>query len=74
MKVIVSRASERTDEYETNLSISPVLIEQLLNLGEEIPANESSWYKEGEKPDAFILSIDPETKEVEVMIYDYYVE
>ena len=77
MKVIVSRASSRYDEYETDLDISQDLIEQLLNLGGEIPVPEGeglSWDKGGEKSGSFIINIDPDTKKVELMIYDYYVE
>ena len=77
MKVTVSRASNRTEEYEAELEIPQVLIKQLLNLGREIPVEENSgsWDADGKGDSAsFILDINPDTKEVEIMIYDYYVE
>ena len=77
MKVTVSRASSRTDEYETEVEIPELLIKQLLNLGREIPVveNSGSWDANGDVDStSFILSIDPTTKEVELMIYDFYVE
>ena len=77
MKVTVSRASARSDEYETDLEIPYLLIKQLLNLGREVPVEENSgsWDADGKgDSSSFILNIDPETKEVELMIYDYYVE
>lgn len=77
MKVTVSRASNRLEEYETDLEIPQILIRQLLNLGREIPVEENSgsWDAKGDGDStSFILDINPETKEVELMIYDYYVE
>ena len=77
MKVTVSRASNRFDEYETDLEIPQLLIKQLLNLGREVPVEENSgsWDADGKGDStSFILDINPETKEVELMIYDYYVE
>jgi hypothetical protein len=77
MKVTVSRASARSDEYETDLEIPQLLIKQLLNLGREVPVveNSGSWDIDGKGDStSFILDINPETKEVELMIYDYYVE
>lgn len=77
MKVTVSRASNRLEEYETDLEIPQLLIRQLLNLGREIPVEENSgsWDAKGDGDStSFILDINPETKEVELMIYDYYVE
>jgi hypothetical protein len=77
MKVTVSRASARFDEYETELEIPQVLVKQLLNLGREIPVEENSgsWDAKGDGDStSFIIDINPDTKEVELMIYDYYVE
>ena len=77
MKVTVSRASSRADEYETELEIPQLLVKQLLNLGREIPVveNSGSWDADGQGDSAsFIINIDPTTKEVELMIYDFYVE
>lgn len=77
MKVTVSRASNRTEEYETDLEIPQLLVKQLLNLGREIPVEENSgsWDADGNGDSAsFVLNIDPMTKEVELMIYDFYVE
>lgn len=76
MKVTVSRASDRTEEYEAELEIPKVLIEQLLNLGGEIPITENSgsWDAGKDKSESFILDINPDTQEVEIMIYDFYVE
>ena len=77
MKVTVSRASNRTEEYETELEIPQVLIKQLLNLGREIPVEENSgsWDADGKGDStSFVINIDPDTKEVELMIYDFYVE
>lgn len=77
MKVTVSRASNRTEEYETDLEIPQLLVKQLLNLGREIPVEENSgsWDADGKGDSAsFVLNIDPMTKEVELMIYDFYVE
>ena len=76
MKITVSRASTRSDEYEAELNIPEILVEQLLNLGGEIPIvdGSGSWDKKGGKSTSFMLSIDPDTKEVEIMIYDFYVE
>ena len=77
MKVTVSRASARSDEYETDLEISQLLVKQLLNLGREVPVEENSgsWDADGKcDSTSFIIDINPETKEVELMIYDYYVE
>lgn len=77
MKVTVSRASNRYDEYETDLEIPQLLVKQLLNLGREIPVEENSgsWDADGNGDSAsFIVSINPDTKEVELMIYDFYVE
>ena len=77
MKVTVSRASARFDEYETDLEIPYLLVKQLLNLGREVPVEENSgsWDADGKgDSSSFILNINPETKEVELMIYDYYVE
>ena len=77
MKITVSRASNRTEEYETDLDFSKILVEQLLNLGREIPVEENSgsWDADGRgDSSSFVLSINPATKEVELMIYDYYVE
>lgn len=77
MKVTVSRASDRTEEYETDLEIPQLLIRQLLNLGREIPVQENSgsWDADGkEDSTSFIIDINPDTGEVELMIYDYYVE
>ncbi len=77
MKVTVSRASNRTEEYETELEIPQVLIKQLLNLGREIPVEENSgsWDADGKGDStSFIISIEPGTNEVELMIYDFYVE
>ena len=77
MKVTITRASDRFDEYETNLDIPKNLIEQLLNLGREVPIKENSgsWDVDGDgDSETFILNINSATKEVELMIYDYYVE
>ena len=76
MKVIVSRASARSEEYETDLEISDKLVNQLLNLGEAIPIleNSGSWDSGRERSDMFMLNINPETKEIELMIYDFYIE
>lgn len=77
MKVTVSRASSRFDEYEAELEIPEILIKQLLNLGREIPVEENSgsWDADGKKDTcSFILDINPDTGEVELMIYDFYVE
>ena len=77
MKVTVSRASSRADEYETELEIPQLLVKQLLNLGREIPVveNSGSWDADGQGDStSFVMSIDPTTKEVELMIYDFYVE
>ena len=77
MKVTVSRASDRMEEYEAELNISRVLVEQLLNLGREIPVQENSgsWDADGKGDStSFIIDINPDTGEVELMIYDYYVE
>ena len=77
MKITVSRASSRADEYETDLEIPQILIKQLLNLGREIPVEENSgsWDVDGKGDStSFLLNIDPTTKEVELMIYDFYVE
>ena len=77
MKVTVSRASNRLEEYETELEIPQVLIKQLLNLGREIPVEENSgsWDADGKGDStSFVINIDPGTKEVELMIYDFYVE
>ena len=77
MKVTVSRASNRSEEYETDLEIPQLLVKQLLNLGREIPVEENSgsWdaYGKGDST-SFIIDINPDTGEVELMIYDYYVE
>ena len=77
MRVTVSRASSRTEEYDAELEIPQVLIKQLLNLGREIPVEENSgsWDADGKGDStSFIVSVNPDTKEVEIMIYDYYVE
>ena len=77
MTVKVSRASSRFDEYEAELEIPQVLVKQLLNLGREIPVveNSGSWDADGKGDStSFIIDINPDTKEVELMIYDYYVE
>ena len=76
MKVTLTRASSRLDEYEADLNIPETLVEQLLSVGKEIPIEENtiSWDSQDDKSTTFILSINPETKEVEIMIYDYYVE
>ncbi len=77
MKVTVSRASDRTEEYETDLEIPQLLIRQLLNLGREIPVQENSgsWDADGkEDSTSFIIDVNPDTGEVELMIYDFYVE
>jgi hypothetical protein len=77
MKVTVSRASSRWEEYETELAIDPLLVRQLLNLGREVPVEEDSgsWDADGKKDSkSFILDINPDTGEVELMIYDFYVE
>lgn len=77
MKVTVSRASSRTEEYDAELEIPQVLVKQFLNLGREIPVEENSgsWDADGKGDStSFIVSVNPDTKEVEIMIYDYYVE
>ena len=77
MKVTVSRASDRIEEYETDLEIPQLLIKQLLNLGREIPIQENSgsWDADGQGDStSFIIDINPDTGEVELMIYDFYVE
>ena len=76
MKVTITRASERYDEYEADLNIPEDLIEQMLALGGEIPIaeNSASWDVGKDKSTTFIFDINPETKAVELMIYDYYVE
>ena len=86
MKVTVSRASSRFDEYEAELEIPEILIKQLLNLGREIPVEENSgsWdameyhplaqQKAGRHMEPFIIDINPDTGDVELMIYDFYVE
>ena len=76
MKVTITRASDRFDEYEADLEIPDKLIEQMLALGGEIPITENSgsWDAGKDKSTTFILDINPDTKEVELMIYDYYVE
>ena len=77
MRVTVSRASARFDEYETELEIPQLLVKQLLNLGREVPVEENSgsWDADGKGDStSFILDINPATGEVELMIYDYYVE
>ena len=76
MKVTISRASDRSEEYESDLDISRTLVEQLLNLGGEVPIaeNSGSWDAGKDKSETLIINIDPMTKEVEIMIYDYYVE
>ena len=77
MKVTVSRASNRSEEYETELEIPQLLVKQLLNLGREIPVekNSGSWDADGKGDSTtFIIDINPDTKEVELMIYDFYVE
>jgi len=77
MKVTVSRASNRTEEYETDIDIPQLLVKQLLNLGREIPVEENSgsWDARGNGDStSFILDINAATGEVEIMIYDYYVE
>lgn len=76
MKVTVSRASERFNEYETELDISQDLLEQLRNLGKVIPfeENSASWDLNKDESTSFVFNIDPDTGEVEIMIYDYYVE
>ena len=77
MKVTVSRASSRSNEYETELEIPQMLIKQLINLGREIPVEENSgsWDADGKGDStSFIIDINPSTREVELMIYDFYVE
>lgn len=76
MKVKVSRASSRADEYETDLDISEKLVSQLLSLGEVIPIAEGteSWDNPEEKSKNLIIDINPDTGQVELMIYDYYIE
>ena len=77
MKVTVSRASSRFDEYEAELEIPQMLVKQLLNLGREIPVEENSgsWDADGKGDSAsFIIDINPDTGDVELMIYDFYVE
>ena len=77
MKVTVSRASNRSEEYETSLDIPQMLVKQLLNLGREIPVEENSgsWDADSKGDStSFIIDINPDTGEVELMIYDYYVE
>ena len=77
MKVTVSRASSRSDEYETQLDIPAVLVKQLLNLGREIPVEENSgsWDGDGKRDStSFVIDINPGTGEVELMIYDFYIE
>ena len=77
MKVTVSRASSRSNEYEAELEIPQMLIKQLINLGREIPVEENSgsWDADGKGDStSFIIDINPSTREVELMIYDYYVE
>lgn len=77
MKVTVSRASNRSEEYETELEIPQLLVRQLLNLGREIPVEENSgsWDGDGKSDStSFVININPDTGEVELMIYDFYVE
>ena len=77
MKVTVSRASSRSEEYETELEIPQLLVKQLLNLGREIPVEENSgsWDVDGKDDStSFIINVNPVTGEVELMIYDFYVE
>ena len=77
MKVKVSRASSRLDEYETELEIPQLLVKQLLNLGKEVPIEENSpsWDANGKgNSTSFIIDINPDTGEIELMIYDFYVE
>lgn len=77
MKVTVSRASSRSNEYEAELEIPQLLIKQLINLGREIPVEENSgsWDADGKGDStSFIIDINPSTREVELMIYDFYVE
>ncbi len=77
MKVTVSRASNRSEEYETELDIPQLLVKQLLNLGREIPVEENSgsWDADGNvDSSSFVININPDTGEVELMIYDFYVE
>ena len=77
MKVTVSRASNRTEEYETDIDIPQLLVKQLLNLGREIPVEENSgsWDADGKSDStSFIIDINPDTGEVEIMIYDFYIE
>lgn len=77
MKVTVSRASSRSNEYEAELEIPQMLIKQLINLGREIPVEENSgsWDADGKGDStSFIIDINPSTREVELMIYDFYVE
>ena len=77
MIVTISRASNRSEEYETDLEIPQLLVKQLLNLGREIPVEENSdsWDADGKGDStSFIIDINPDTGEVELMIYDYYVE
>ena len=63
MNVTVSRASNRSEEYETDLEIPQLLVKQLLNLGREIPVEENSgsWDADGKGDStSFIININPD--------------
>lgn len=75
MKVQVARASDRFNETTVDMQWAGQFADELLKLDEKIPAPENSWAQDKDGPDfSYIVSVNKDTRKVEIMIYDDYVE
>ena len=77
MKVRIARASNPVEEKVVNMLWAGQFADELLGLIKEMPLteeNSESWEKKDDEEYSFIVSVNKTTRNVEIMLYDYYVE